>query len=167
MVHSKGIDNNRVIRELDFGELLTISESFDNKIIIRLFQVSSKVDLYQNKGTLKNAITELKRIHAFLRVNIITYEDKNYFVEAENQDSLDNVKFLTVGGGDNASPEAHTELYKLLIKNELFNNPINIEKDLLWRVFFIKEKNNENDGVFKYNLVVSMHHAITEGLIFT
>lgn len=166
-MHSKEIDNNRVIRELDFGELLTITESFDNKIITRLFQISSKVDLYQNISTLKNAITELKRIHSFLRVNIITYEDKKCFAEAENQNSLDNVKFLTVERSDNPSPEAHMELYMLLIKNELFNNQINIEKDLLWRVLFIKEKNNENDGVFKYNLVVSMHHAITEGITFT
>lgn len=170
-----GLMNASIVRKMTGHETgLNIEQHKGRFINPRIFILDSLINLFKYKTDLLNAISLWMQIHPLLQSKIKTlqvYDKRNneflecgYFERASEEKikSHDNVIFLRFKSIKKFDSD---KIWKLLLENELIS-PLDAINGLLWRIKLIELDSSTNTSdlqVFKYGLIFTAHHSITDG----
>ena len=145
-----------------FGKLESYSMFFDDVADDnRLFHIESQIDYYQHLDVMKQSIRKWSSAHPFLNAKIKKIDSEFYFTKSNQEDDnneLTNVKFLNVKTNEQ---KEYDDLVELLLEAENMTKIKTEQK--LWRLTFIKQMNQTNETEFSFNIILSIHHSVTEG----
>ena len=89
----------------------------------------------------------MKKIHPFLRANLTTVNEKNYFIIKDENKSIENVEFIYLKEKtEQTKPinkEKFDEISMLLVDKEL-SLKLNFKNDPFWKLIFLKIETDLN-----------------------
>ena len=153
---------DKILRKLDHNES---SSLFINDLsnITKLFKLESEIDYFENLNLFKESIQKWLWLHPFLRAKIEKYQLNHYFVDnGRDNYTIDNIAFYCV---ESFNTEKYEELLNLFLEIEA-NRKIN-PQGKLFRLKIFKPINNKSNSKFIFNAIFTVHHSITEGIVYS
>ena len=175
LIKFKMVDDEVILRKLGGAEIVYDYELKQQGCILPVSLLfTTKINLFESKHLIEDAIRNWKKYHPFLcskimikdeNDNIITRQDENYM----NTFSLDRYFVLAdqskINGFDNIKyyrlDSVNQNLWMLLHERELNLEPIDCDNGLLWRLMFI-ELGKTNENLNNYCMIFTVHHAIVD-----
>jgi hypothetical protein len=118
---------------------------------------------------LKRSILAWKQIHKFLSSQIVKLDNKYYFDFIQNSDTynFENIHFLRLNDRQMTPSKTNESISKLLVDKCITDEIKPVEdrntNKLLWRIYFFEILNSSFPQKFQYDLILNMHHSITQG----
>ena len=157
----------KIIREMGLSEQWFHQEVTLNGIInATSFMLTTSIDLFANKDVVNQSVNYWKLTQPFLCSRVISPEKSSLYFAYTSEEKIskaDNITYLYFkNDSNNKQIDDCKDYWKLLIERE-YTIPINWKDGPMWRLMFIKLKNNDLPDKFEYCLITTATHSIFDG----